>query len=515
MFILSEDTQRTQGSDAQSSNISAGKAVAEAVRTTLGPRGMDKMLVDSTGDVVITNDGATILTEMDIEHPAAQMLVEVAETQEDAVGDGTTTAAVLAGHLLARAEDMLENDVHPTTIVEGYHEAAAIALDAIDDAVLDVAVDDETLGQVAESSMTGKGTGGLTADQLAQTVVSAIRHVETEAGVVNRDDVRIFTKVGASSNATELVEGIVIDEEPVHDEMPRHVTDADILVLDMELDVRTADVSAEYRIDSVEQLTAAMDAEEEELRGYAKTLADADVDVVFATDDIDGRVAAMLADEGILAFDGLSDSDARAIATATGARRAGALDDLEDDDFGFAEHVDVRRVGDEELTFVEGGAAAEAVTVFVRGGTEHVVDELERALEDALDVVTVAVESGEVVPGAGATEIAIADAVRDAASGIEGRKQLAVEAFADAVDVIPRTLAENTGMDPIDVLVSLRSRYEDGETVGVISEGETGTVDDPLTYGVVDPADVKREAVESATEAATMILRIDDIIAAD
>jgi thermosome len=515
MFILAEDSRRTQGRDAQSSNITAGKAVAEAVRTTLGPRGMDKMLVDSTGDVVITNDGATILTEMDIEHPAAQMLVEVAESQEEAVGDGTTTAAVLAGRLLAQAEDLLENDVHPTTIVEGYHEAARIALEAIDDEVLEVAVDDDTLRKVAESSMTGKGTGGLTADQLAETVVSAIRHVEGDAGTVSRDDVRVFTKVGASSNATELVEGIIVDEEPVHDEMPKHVTDANVLVLDLELDVRTADIDAEYQVTSVDQLTAAMDAEEAELRKYATTIAEADVDVVFSTDDIDGRVASFLAEEGVLAFEGLSNSDARAIATATGARRVGALDDLESDDFGHVESIDVERVGDDQLTFVEGGAAASSVTVFVRGGTEHVADELERALADALDVAAVAVESGEVLPGAGASELAIAAAVRDAAAGIEGRKQLAVEAFADAIDIIPRTLAENTGMDPIDALVSLRARREDGDVVGVISEGETGRVDDPLAHGILDPADVKREAVESATEAATMILRIDDVIAAN
>ncbi|WP_435361522.1 thermosome subunit alpha [Haloarchaeobius sp. DFWS5] len=513
MFILAESSQRTHGRNAQTSNIMAGKAVAEAVRTTLGPRGMDKMLVDTSGEVVITNDGATILKEMDIEHPAAQMIVEVAQSQEEEVGDGTTTAAVLAGHLLAQAEDMLENDVHPTTIVEGYHEAAQIALDAIDEMVLDATMDDETLHQVAESTLTGKGTGGLTADQLAKTVVEAIRHVEGEEGI-ERDNVRIHTKVGASSNATELVEGIIIDEEPVHDSMPRHVEDANILVIDFDLEVRKTDVDTQYRIDSIEQLNAAMEAEETELRGYAKTIAEADVDVVFTTDDIDKRVASFLANEGVLAFEKLSNEDARSIARATGAKRLGTLDGLDSEDFGHADDIRVKRVGDDDLTFIEGGAAAQSVTVFVRGGTEHVVDELERALDDALDVVSVAAESEEVVLGAGAAEIAIADAVRRAASGIEGRKQLAVEAFADAVDVLPRTLAENTGMDPIDALVALRAAYEGGDVMGVISEGETGSIDDPTKYGILDPADVKREAVESATEAATMIIRIDDIIAA-
>ncbi len=514
MFILSEDSQRTEGRDAQSSNIVAGKAVAESVRTTLGPRGMDKMLVDSSGEVVITNDGATILEEMDIEHPAAQMIVEVAETQEDEVGDGTTTAAVLAGNLLAEAEDLIEQDVHATTIVEGYHEAARIALEAIADQVLEADVDDDLLEQVAESSMTGKGTGGLTAESLAETVVEAISHVATDDGV-ERENVSVETQVGASSNATELVPGIIVDEEPAHDAMPRTVEDADIAILDVELGVRTGEVDAEYSIDSIDQLNAALDAEESELRGYAETIADSGVDVVFTTDDVDDRVASFLANEDILAFEDLSNSDARQIASATGASRVGALEDLEEDDFGHADRIHTERFGDDDLAFVEGGAAAETVTVFVRGGTEHVVDELERTIGDALDVVATALESGEVVPGAGATEIAIADRVRSEAAGIEGRKQLAVTAFADALDVVPRTLAANTGQDPIDVLVDLRAAHESEGRAGLVTDGETVEIDDPVDHGVVDPADVKREAVESAAEAATMIARIDDVIAAE
>ncbi|SDQ37490.1 thermosome [Natronobacterium texcoconense] len=514
MFIMSEDSQRTQGRDAQSSNIMAGKAVAESVRTTLGPRGMDKMLVDSSGEVVITNDGATILDEMDIEHPAAQMIVEVAETQEEEVGDGTTTAGVIAGNLLGEAEDLIEQDVHATTIVEGYHEAARIALEAIDEQVQEAEVDDDVLKQVAESSMTGKGTGGLTAESLAETVVEAVRHVESDDGVA-RDNVTVHTQIGASSNATELVPGIVVDEDPAHDGMPDEVEDASIAILDVELDVRTGDVDAEYAIDSIDQLNAAIDAEESELQGYAETIAESGADVVFTTDDVADRVAAALAREDVLVFDSLSDSDAKDIASATGARRVGALDDLEEEDFGEADRVRSENFGDDDLAFVEGGAAAEAVTVFVRGGTEHVVDELERAIGDALDVAATALESGEVVPGAGATEIAIADKVRQEAAGIEGRKQLAVDAFADAIDVVPRTLAANTGRDPIDSLVDLRAAHESEGRAGLITSGEEVTIDDPFEYGVVDPADVKREAIESATEAATMIARIDDVIAAE
>ncbi|MHC3438814.1 thermosome subunit alpha [Natrialbaceae archaeon A-gly3] len=513
LFILSEDSERTQGKDAQSSNIMAGKAVAESVRTTLGPRGMDKMLVGSSGDVVITNDGATILEEMEIEHPAAQMIVEVAETQEEEVGDGTTTAAVIAGNLLAEAEDLIEQDVHATTIVEGYHEAARIAKEAIDEVVLEADVDDDLLAEVAESSMTGKGTGGLTAETLAETVVEAIHHVTDEA--VRREDVAIHTQVGASSSATELVPGIIIDEEPAHGEMPGAVEDADIAVLDVALEVQTGGFDAEYAVDSIDQLDAALDAEEQELRGYAETIAESGADVVFTTDDIDDRVAAALAKEDVLAFEGLGNDDARKLAAATGASRVGALEDLEEADFGHADRIRTENYGDDDLAFVEGGAAAETVTVFVRGGTEHVVDELERTIRDALDVVATALESDEVVPGAGATEIAIADAIRSGAAGIEGRKQLAVNAFADALDVVPRTLAANAGQDPIDSLVDLRAAHEESGRAGLITDGETVTIDDPVEHGVVDPADVKREAVESATEAATMIARIDDVIAAE
>jgi thermosome len=514
LFILSEDSQRTRGEDAQSSNITAGKAVSEAVRTTLGPRGMDKMLVSDDGDVVITNDGATILSEMDIEHPAAQMLTEVAETQEDEVGDGTTTASVLAGELLAQAEDLLEEDVHPTTIVEGYHQAAALAQEAIDANVLDEELDEQRLVEVAESSMTGKGTGDVAAADLAATVVEAVEHVRTEDGVA-RENIAIQTQAGASSSATELVEGVIVDEEPAHDNMPRRVEGAAVAVVDADLEVRESNVDAEYAVSSVDDLNAAIEAENEELRGYAEDLAASGADVVFIEGDVEDRVAAALAEHGILAFEDVDDDDTKAVCAATGASRVGSVDTLESDDLGSAGTIRVEKFGDEELVFVEGGAAAEAVTVFARGGTEHVVDELERALNDALDVVTAALDAGGVVPGAGATEIAIADHIRSEAASIEGRQQLAVEAFADAVDVLPRTIAENTGMDPIDALVELRSQHEETGRAGIISEGQTGSIEDPVEHGVIDPAAVKREAVESANEAATMIVRIDDVISAE
>ena len=511
MFILSEDADRTSGDDAQTSNIAAGKAVSESVRTTLGPRGMDKMLVSDDGDVVITNDGATILDEMDIEHPAAQMLTDVAETQEEEVGDGTTTASVLAGHLLAEAESLLDDDVHPTTIVEGYHRAAEFAQDAIEEQIVATELDDEQLLQVAESSMTGKGTGSLPARDLARTVVEAVRH----GGGVDRENIAVHTQVGASSSATELVEGVIVDEDRVSEEMPRSVTEADIAVVEDDLEVAESNVDAEYQVTNVDQLNAALDAELDQLRGYADTLAASGADVVFLDGDIDDRVGEFLVEHGLLVFEDIDGDTVEDVCAATGASRAGSVETLDEADLGHAESIRVEKFGDDELVFIEGGDAATAVTIFARGGTEHVVDELERGLTDALDVVTAALSAGGVVPGAGGTEIAVANHVRESAASVEGRRQLAVEAFADALDVLPRTLAENTGMDPIDALVELRSAHDDGTVAGIISEGQTGTVADPVEHGVLDPAAVKREAVRSATEAATMIVRIDDVIAAN
>ena len=514
LFILSEDSERTSGEDAQSANITAGKAVSETVRTTLGPRGMDKMLVSDSGDVVITNDGATILDEMDIEHPAAQMLTEVAQAQEEEVGDGTTTAAVLAGELLSKAEGLLEDDVHPTTIVEGYHEAAALAHEAIDEAVLDEELDEERLRQVAESSMTGKGTGDVTAGDLAETVVQAVQQVRSDAGV-DRDNIAIQAQAGGSSSATELVEGVIVDQDPAHENMPQRVEDADIAIVTEDFEVRETNIDAEYDVSSVDQLNAAIDSETEELREFAEKVDESGADVVFTEGEIDSRVKTYLSERGILAFNDLDKDESQAVGSATGTSRSGSVDTLDADDLGFAETVRVEKLGDDGMAFVEGGAAAESVTILARGGTEHVVDELERALNDALDVVTAALDAGGVVPGAGSTEIGVADHIREEAAGIEGRQQLAVEAFADAVDVLPRTIAENTGLDTIDALVDLRAANESGNRAGIIAEGEDGSIEEPVEYGVLDPAAVKHEAIESATEAGTMIVRIDDVISAE
>jgi thermosome len=511
MFILSEDSDRTSGKDAQSANIDAGKAVAESVRTTLGPRGMDKMLVSDSGDVVITNDGATILEEMDIDHPAAEMLVEVAESQAEDVGDGTTTAVTLAGELLSEFERLLEDDIHPTTVVQGYKKAERAALDAVDEAVVDEEIDDEMLREIVTTAMTGKGTGGVTPEVLAEDIVDAVRQVETEDGV-DRDSISITTQPGSSAGATELIEGVVAEESPVRDEMTRSIETAAVGVLDADLDQRDLDVDAEWQVSSREQLDQALAAEEEHLSEYADAVLETGVEVLFATGDVNEQVAATLAREGVLVFDSVDSSTARSVAKATGAKQIGDIDDFEEGDLGFAESVRVESF-DDDLVFVEGGGAAETVTLFVRGGTGHVTDELERAVRDGVDAATAAADTGEIVPGAGATELQIAAALRRHAASVEGREQLAVEAFADALDVIPRTLAQNAGQDPIDALVDLRAANEDGRA-GLVQSGEKTEVVDPVEKGVVDPASVKREALSSATEAATMLARIDDVISA-
>jgi len=515
VFVLSEDSERTQGQDAQTSNITAAKAVAESVRTTLGPRGMDKMLVGDTGDVVITNDGVTILEEMDIEHPAAQMLVQVSQAQEEDVGDGTTTAAVLAGQLLAEAEDLLDEDVHPTTIVEGYAAARDIGLDAIDDETLDEEIDDEILEEVARSSMTGKGTGDLDAGPLAELVVRAIRGVHNDDGV-NRGNLTVTARSGATTSASELIEGVVVEEEPAREDMPHSVEDATLAVLDSDLEPSEPDASSvDYEIESVDQLNEAIDAEETKLAQYADDITESGVDVLVLRDsDIDDRVAERLAAEDVLVVEDVDTDVAAEIVATTGAEYVVETDEIGEETVGHAERVHTEQFDDDTLTFIEGNADNGSVTLLVRGGTTHVSDELERAINDAVDVVTAAINRGGVVPGAGAIETRMAGAIRDEAAAIEGRQQLAAEAFADALDTIPRTLAGNLGVDQIDALVDLRAANEEG-VAGIISTGESGEVGDPIEAGVLDPVAVKREAIESATEAATMIARIDDVISAE
>ncbi|MES3516756.1 MAG: thermosome subunit alpha [Natronomonas sp.] len=512
LIVLSEESQRTSGKDAQSMNITAGKAVAESVRTTLGPKGMDKMLVDSTGNVVVTNDGVTILKEMDIEHPAANMIVEVAETQEEEVGDGTTTSVVIAGELLSKAEDLLEQDIHATILAQGYRQAAAEAKEILEDIAIDVDADDtEYLQQIASTAMTGKGAENAK-DHLAALVVDAVSAVADDDDI-DTDNIKVEKVVGGSVDESELVEGVIVGKERVHENMPYAVEDADVALLDTAIEVKETEIDAEVNVTDPDQLQQFLDQEEKQLREMVDKLVDVGADVVFCQKGIDDMAQHYLAQEGILAVRRAKKSDMGALARATGGRVVSNIDDITEDDLGFAGSVSQRDIAGDEKIFVEDVDDAKAVTLILRGGTEHVVDEVERAVEDSLGVVRVTLEDGKVLPGGGAPETELALGLRDYADSVSGREQLAVEAFADAIDVIPRTLAENAGLDPIDSLVDLRSRHDDGET-GAGLDAYTGDVIDMEAEGVVEPLRVKTQAIESATEAAVMILRIDDVIAA-
>jgi len=512
MIVLSEESQRTSGEDAQNMNITAGKAVAESVRTTLGPKGMDKMLVDSGGSVVVTNDGVTILKEMDIDHPAANMIVEVSETQEEEVGDGTTSAVVVAGELLDQAEDLLDQDIHATTLAQGYRQAAEKAKEILDEEAIDVSPDDrETLVEIAQTAMTGKGAEN-SKDLLAELVVDAVLAVQDDDGI-DTENVSVEKVVGSSIDQSELVEGVIVDKERVDENMPFAVEDADVALFDGAIEVKETEVDAEVNVTDPDQLQQFLDQEEEQLRGMVDHLVDIGADVVFVGDGIDDMAQHYLAQEGILAVRRAKSDDLGRLARATGGRVVSNLEDIEADDLGFAGSVAQKDIGGDERIFVEDVEEAKSVTLILRGGTEHVVDEVERAIDDSLGVVRTTLLDGQVLPGGGAPEAELALQLRDFADSVGGREQLAVEAFADALEVVPRTLAENAGLDPIDSLVDLRSRHDGGE-FGAGLDAYTGDVIDMEAEGVVEPLRVKTQAIESATEAAVMILRIDDVIAA-
>ncbi len=512
LIVLSEDSQRTSGRDAQSMNITAGKAVAEAVRTTLGPKGMDKMLVDNSGNVVVTNDGVTILDEMDIEHPAANMIVEVAQTQEDEVGDGTTTAVVITGELLAKAEDLLEQDIHATILAQGYRQASQKAKEVLEDMAIEVGADDtEILEQIASTAMTGKGAE-TAKDTLSTLVVSAVQAVADDEGI-DTDNVKVEKVVGGSVDESELVEGVIIGKERVHDNMPYAAEDANIALLDTAIEVKETEIDAEVNVTDPDQLQQFLDQEEKQLKEMVDKLKSVGADVVFCQKGIDDMAQHYLAQEGIIAVRRAKKSDMKRLARATGGRLVSNVDDITEDDLGFAGSVAQKDIGGDERIFVEDVEEAKSVTLILRGGTEHVVDEVERAIDDSLGVVRVTLEDGKVLPGGGAPETELALELREYADSVGGREQLAIEAFADAIDVIPRTLAENAGLDPIDSLVDLRSKHSAGEQTSGL-DAYTGDVVNMQDDGVVEPLRVKTQAVESATEAAVMILRIDDVIAA-
>ena len=516
ILILPEGATRVIGRDAQRINIMAAKAVAEIVRSTLGPKGMDKMLVDSLGDVVITNDGVTILDTMEIEHPAAKMIVEVAKAQEDEVGDGTTTATVLAGELLKRAEELLDQDIHPAVIAHGYKLAAEKANEIIDEIAVEIKPSDrEMLKKIAKTSMNGRGTeSGI--DYLAELAVDAVLKVmEKHDGkvIVDVDDIKIEKKAGGSLEDSELIDGIVLDKERVHPGMPRVVENAKIALLNVALEVKEPETDAQIQITAPEQLEAFLEKEEEMIKKMVEKIKEVGANVVFCQKGIDDIAQHLLAKEGIFAVRRVKKSDMKVLAKATGARIVTDIRDLSEKDLGYAERVEERKVAGEAMVFVEGCRDPKAVTLLLRGGTEHVVDEAESAIKDALKVLAVALRSGKVVAGGGAVEAELAIKLAKYAPSVGGREQLAVEAFAKAMEIIPRSLAENAGLSAIDLLVELKSEHEKGKKHAGIDVFK-GKVIDMFENGVIEPAQVKKQAIKSASEAAIMILKIDDVIAA-
>ncbi|MBS3119009.1 TCP-1/cpn60 chaperonin family protein [Candidatus Woesearchaeota archaeon] len=514
IFIFPEDMKKTSGKDAQRMNIMAAKAVAQAVRSTLGPKGMDKMIVDSMGDVTITNDGVTILEEMHIEHPAAKMVVEVAKSQESAVGDGTTTAVILAGELLKKAEDLLDQNIHPTLVAKGYRLAEAEAQRLVREMAENVSLNDTSiLKSIAITAMTGKGAEN-SKEKLAELIVKAIKNIaEEENGQIKVDisNIKVEKRVGEPAEKSELVDGILIDKEIVHPAMPRTIKNAKIALLDCALEIKNTEIETKIQINDPNQFEAFLEKEEKMLRKMVEKISAAGATVIFCQKGIDDMVQHLLAKAGIAAARRLKQSDMEALARATGARIVSNLNDLMAEDLGSAGLVREDKIGEEEMVFVEKCLNPKSVTLLVRGGTEHVADEIKRAVTDAIGDIAATVKNGKAVGGAGAPEIELARRLKQFAQGFKGREQLAVNAFADAIEIVPRTLAENAGLDPIDTLARLRSAHDEGKKWAGI-DVFTGEVVDAWKIGVIEPLKIKTQAIGSASEVAEMILRIDDVV---
>jgi len=516
VFILPEGYNRQFGKDAQRNNIIAAKIVAETVRTTLGPRGMDKMLVDSMGDVIITNDGVTILKEMEIEHPAAKMMVEIAKTQEEEVGDGTTTSVVIAGELLKKAEVLLEQELHPTIIAKGYQLAAEKAQEILNKIAIDVSInDDELLESVVATAVSGKGTIA-NKEYLNKILVKAIKTIAEKSEnkiIVNLDNLKLEKKAGGGINDTELINGITIDKERVHSEMPKLVKDAKILLLDMSMEVKETEGDAQIRVSSPEQLQAFIEQEEKIIKDMVEKVKKSGANVVFSQKGIDDLAQHFLSKAGIYACRRVKQSDMVKLAKATGAKILNTLDEIKPSDLGYAGIVEERKIAGEDMTFVKECKNPKAVTIFIRGGTEHVIDEVERAIQDAIGDLAAVLETGKIVAGGGAPEMEVEKELLKYAATLTGREQLAVKAFAEAMEVIPRTLAENAGLDPINILVNIKAAHEKGEIWGGVDINSNNIIN-MKNIKVLEPLKVKTQAIKSASEVAVMILRIDDVIAA-
>ena len=516
VLILREGASRSRGREAQHGNIMAARIVAEAVKSALGPKGMDKMLVDSLGDVTITSDGRTVLDEMDVQHPAAKMMVEVAKTQDDEVGDGTTTSVIIAGELLGRAEDLVEKNVHPTVIIDGYRKAADKALEIIEKIAIPVdPTDKKSIEKVAMTAMASKlvaeNRGYLA--KIASSAVLQVTEKTEEKFRVDIDDIKVEKKAGEALTGTKLINGVVLDKEVVHSGMPKMVERAKIALLDAPLEIEKTEFDAKINIESPEQMDAFLKQEESMIKEMVKKLIAKGANVVLCQKGIDDLAQHFLSRKNILTVRRVKKSDMEKLAKATGGKVITNLDDMIKKDLGYAKLVEERKIGDDKMTFIEGCKNPRAVTILIRGGTERIVDEAERSLHDALCVARDVVEEPKIMAGGGAPEMEVAKALREYAETLPGREQLAVMRFAEAFEAIPTTLAENAGLDPIDIISELRARHEKGEIWAGV-EVHTGKVKNMKNVGVFEPVAVKKQIIKSCTEAASMLLKIDDIIAA-
>jgi thermosome len=517
VLILKEGTTRNRGKEAQRNNIMAAQVIGEVLKTTLGPRGMDKMLIDSLGDITITNDGATILKEMDVEHPSAKMMIEIAKTQDDMVGDGTTTVVVLASELLKKAERLLDQNVHPMILVAGYRKAAQKAIEIIAKNAVPIDVENQKMMlKVALTAMGSKAVGGAK-EHFAEIAIEAVKQVTQKVAdqtIADIDNVQLVKKTGKSLSETQLVRGIVVDKEVVNPGMPRKIENAKIALLDIALEIEKTEITAEIRIHEPNQMKAFLDQEDSTLKEMVTKIKASGANIVFCQKGIDDLVQHFLSKEGIMAARRVKESDMEKLARATGGRVSSNLNDLKAAELGFAGLVEERKIGDDKMIFVEKCKDPHSVAILIRAGLERMVDEAERVITDALSVISDVTENSKIVAGGGAIEIEIAKELRNYSTKIGGRQQLAVEAFADAVEVIPRTLAENGGLEPIDTLIELRQVHdkEDGKYVGI--NIFTGKLQNSIDNGVIEPMVVKEQAIKSAAESAAMILRVDDIITA-
>ena len=516
VLVLKEGANRSRGKEALHTNIMAAKIVAESVKSSLGPKGMDKMLVDSMGDVTITSDGRTILDEMDVQHPAAKMMVEVAKTQDNEAGDGTTTAVIISGELLNKAEELTDKNVHPTIIIDGYKKASEKALEILEK--IAIPADPQSQEYAKKSAMTSMASKLVAENReyladLAVKAVLAVAEKEGDKYKADIDDIKVEKKPGESMKETKLIQGIVLDKEVSHSGMPKRIERAKIALLDCPLEIEKTEFDAKINIESPEQMEAFLKQEEDMLHEMVDKINKAGANVVLAEKGVDDMAQHFLARKGILVVRRIKKSDIEKLAKATGGKVITNLDALTPEDLGHANLVEERKIGNDKMTFVEGCKHPRAVTILIRGATERIVDEAERSIHDALCVVRDVVEEPKVVAGGGAPELEVSRGLKKYAETLPGREQLAVMAFAEALETIPATLTENAGLDPIDILSDLRARHEKGETWAGI-EVVTGKIQDMSKAGVFEPLAVKKQIIKSGTEAASMILKIDDVIAA-